>query len=199
MNYYDRMQIGCSDFSYQMEKCPDGLYQNPDGTGFILVMTSYDGRYAIQLDEHHDIPIFGYQPIILPDIKLGKFIGKLYPGLGAATTQSTSRRCGLLVRKNLRLYLKANDPEGKSKLIRFPDIQFNEPSNKTQIYFQWYLYMYKDTRKEIIFYPYRTATRCHRYIDSSWKWARDFGWKGADLDDDPDDDLEDEDWDEYDD
>lgn len=191
MNHNDQVHESDNRGIGQAHYHPDGLYETLDGRGLVLILTSSDGRYAIQLSYTNDIPIFGYELVRSEGMKLGRFLGQVYPGPGDPSDWRDQGRCGILVKKHLRLYLKANTPDGSSKLIKFPHIKFEEPSEYTEFYRQWYLYRYKGDLKEVIYCPDRTAVRIQRYTDLSWKWARDFGQGDVD-EDEPGDDWGDE-------
>jgi hypothetical protein len=106
---------------------------------------------AILLSHSHDAPQFTLVELSVTPADQTIWGGYVYPRIRGSEFGNIVGRSGILIRKGLRLYIRANTVHGNGYNVMIKDTEFEDMCRFSQYYFEWDLVTIRDGQELVAF------------------------------------------------
>lgn len=144
---------------------PDGLFESSSSGLLYWVLGQEWNRYAVLLSKTDKAPLFCVLSLTEAPMTFGRLNRDVWPKIKDEPIGSLNGRCGMLIRKGLRLYLKGNWGE-RGRNVMVGGVFFNEPTRFGKYYCDWQLMGRVDGQEVCLFDSPASPTEMATYYGS---------------------------------
>jgi hypothetical protein len=125
-----------------------GIYQCQNTKDFYWKINQAE---AILLSQNYNLAQFTLVDLSVTPVDQRSWVNYVYPRIRGSEFGNIVGRSGILIRKGLRLYIRANTVQGRGYNAMIEDIQFEDMCRFSQYYFEWDLVVIRDGQEHVVF------------------------------------------------